>query len=86
MHIKTIPSICHIKSNIHVKQNIYFINADLIPTRGWLLVALGILVLVCLFKKGLYQPGTDECYQMAQQSSTRGSINLQWYQPQGSCQ
>ena len=79
-------AICHIESNIRIEQNIYFVDVDLIPTRGWLLVALGILVLVHLFEKGLNQPGTDECYQMAQHSSTMGSINMQQHQLQGSSQ
>ena len=61
-------------------------DADLIPTRGRLSVALGILVLARLFQKGLYQPGTDECYRMAQHSSTTGSINMQQHQLQGSSQ
>ena len=68
---------CHIESNIRMEQNIYFMDADLIPTRGWLLVALGILVLVHLFEKGLYQPGTGECYRTAQHSSTTGLITMQ---------
>ena len=42
----------------------------LILTSSQLLVALGILVLVCQFKKGLYQPSTDECYWTVQHSST----------------
>ena len=75
-----------IKSNIRIEQNIYFVDADLILTRGRLLVALGILVLAYLFEKGLYQPGTDECYQTVQHSSTTGSINMQWHHPQGSSQ
>ena len=47
-------------------------------------MALGILVLVHLLKKGLYQPGTDKCYRTAQHSSTMGSINMQQHQLQGS--
>ena len=69
-----------------MEQNIYFVDADLILTRGRLLVAFGILVLAHLLEKGLYQLGTDECYQMAQHSSTVGSINMQRHQPQGSSQ
>ena len=61
-------------------------DADLILTRGRLLVALGILVLVHLFEKGLYWPGTDERYRMVQHSSTMGSIDMQWHQLQGSSQ
>ena len=61
-------------------------DANLILTRGQLLVALGILVLVSLFEKGLYQPGTNECYQRAQCFSTMGLINMQWHQPQDSSQ
>ena len=49
-----VSSICRIESNIRIKQNIYFMDADLILTRGLLSVALGILVLVCLFEKRLY--------------------------------
>ena len=69
-------AICHIKSNIHVKQNIYFMDTVLVPTSSWLPVALGILVLACQFEKGLYQLGTDECYRMAQHSSTMGLLNM----------
>ena len=39
-----------------------------------------------LLEKGLYRPGTDECYQMVQHSSTMGLINMQWRQLQGSSQ
>ena len=48
----------------------------IIPSRGWLLVALGILGLTLLSKKGLYQLDTDEWLWMAQHSSTVGSINM----------
>ena len=88
-NVYTLPvclSMCCIESNIRIEQNIYFMDANLIPTRVWLLVAFGILVLVHLFKKGLYQPGTDECYRTVQHSSTTGSINMQWHQLQGSSQ
>ena len=77
---------CRIESNIRIEQNIYFVDADLIPTRGQLSVALGILVLVHLFEKRLYWPGTDMSYWMAQHSSTTDSINMQWHQLQGSYQ
>ena len=78
--------ILRIELNIRIEQNIYFVDADLIPTRGRLLVALGILVLAHLFEKGLYQSGTDECYQTMQHSSTTGLINMQRHQLQGSSQ
>ena len=61
-------------------------DTDLIPTRGWLPVTLVVLVLMHLFEKWLYWPGTDECYWTAQHSSTMGSINMPWHQLQGSSQ
>ena len=70
-------TICCIQSNICIEQNIYFVHTDLILTRGQLSVALGILVLACLFEKRLYWPGTDECYHTVQHSSAMGLINIQ---------
>ena len=80
------PGTPFVASNQTFTLNKTFISWMLILTRGWLLVALGILVLVYLFEKRLNWPGTDECYQMVQHSSTMGSINMQWHQLQGSSQ
>ena len=67
--------LCRIESNIRIVHNIYLVDADLIPTRGRLSVALGILVLVHLFEKGLYCLALTSA--IRQHSSTAGSINMQ---------